>query len=63
MITLTIAPNTADFLTLTTANSTLSGYYQETTTLTGLGGATRTFTSAGSFKLKQISTIATLTTQ
>ena len=63
LITLTIAPNTADFLTLTTANSTLSGYYQETTTLTGLGGATRTFTSAGSFKLKQISTIATLTTQ
>lgn len=62
-ITLTVAPNTADFITLTTANSSLTGYYQETTTLSGLGGATRTFTSAGTFKLVQISPIATLTTQ
>ena len=63
VITLTVAPNTADFLTLTTANSALAGYYQETTTLTGLAGASRTFTSAGGFALKRISPIATLTTQ
>ena len=63
VITLTVAPNTADFITLTTANSTIAGYYQETTTLTGLGGATRTFSSSGTFALKQISPIATLTTQ
>ena len=63
VISLTVAPNTADFITLTTANSTLSGYYQETTTLSGLAGTARSFTSAGTFSLKQISPIATLTTQ
>lgn len=63
VITLTVAPNTLDFLTLTTANSALAGYYQETTTLTGLGGVPRTFTSAGTFTLTRISPIANLTQQ
>lgn len=61
-ITLSVQPNTADFNSLTAANSTLAGTYFETTTLTGLGGATRTFTSAGGFTLTRISPIATLTT-
>jgi len=62
-ITLTVAPNTSDFLSLTAGNTSLAGTYQETVTLTGLGGATRTFTSAGAFSLTRISPIATLTTQ
>ena len=62
-ITLTVAPNTSDFLSLTAGNTSLAGTYQETVTLTGLGGATRTFNSAGTFTLKRISPIATLTTQ
>jgi len=62
-ISLTVVPNTLDFLSLTTGNSSLGGTYQETTTLTGLAGATRTFTSAGTFTLKRISSITTLTTQ
>jgi len=62
-ITLSVQPNAADFNSLTTANSSLAGTYFETTTLTGLGGATRTFTSAGNFTLTCISPIATLTTQ
>jgi hypothetical protein len=62
-ITLNVLPNTTDFISLTTANSSLSGNYFETITLTGLGGATRSFSTAGSFKLTCISTIATLTIQ
>jgi len=62
-ITLTVAPNTSDFLSLTTGNTSLAGAYQEAVTLTGLGGATRSFTSAGTFSLTRISPIATLTTQ
>ena len=62
-ITLTVAPNTSDFLSLTAGNTSLAGTYQETVTLTGLGGATRSFSSAGTFSLTRISPIATLTTQ
>jgi len=62
-ITLTVAPNTSDFLSLTTGNTSLAGAYQETVTLTGLGGATRSFSSAGNFSLTRISPIATLTKQ
>ena len=61
-MTLFVAPNTMDFLTLTSGNTSLSGSYTETVTLTGLGGATRTFNSAGTFSLVRISQIATLTT-
>lgn len=62
-ITLSILPNTMDFLTLTTGNSKLGGAYNETITLTGLGGATRTYNTAGGFLLTRISPVATLTTQ
>lgn len=62
-ITLTVAPNTQDFLSLTKGNTSLAGVYQETITLTGLGGATRSFSTAGIFQLECVSTIATLTTQ
>lgn len=63
-ITLTVAPNTLDFLSLTKGNSSLAGTYQETMTLTGLSPANpRSFTTAGTFSLTRLSTIATLTTQ
>ncbi len=62
-ITLAVAPNTTDFLSLTKGNTSLAGAYQETITLTGLGGATRTFNTAGTFSLTRVSSIATLTTQ
>ena len=61
-ITLLVSPNTDDFLSLTTGNTSLAGSYLETVTLTGLGGAQRSFTSAGTFSLTRISPIATLTT-
>jgi hypothetical protein len=60
-ITLSVQPNTADFLSLTTANGSLTGAYSETITLTGAGA--RVFTTAGSFSLTCISPIATLTTR
>jgi hypothetical protein len=59
-ITLNVQPNTADFLSLTTANGSLTGTYSETITLTGAGA--RVFATAGSFSLTSISPIATLTT-
>jgi len=62
-ITLGVVANSADFISLTTANSSLSGNYSETITLTGLGGATKSYQTAGVFSLKQVSPIATLTTQ
>lgn len=63
VIQLAMVPNSTDFLSLTTANSSLSGYYYETITLAGLGGATRSYQTAGTFSLKQISSIPVLTTQ
>ena len=62
-ITLAITPPGNDFMSLTTANQTLSGNYFETITLTGLGGFPRTFNVTGGFALNRISPIAVLTTQ
>ena len=62
-ITLLVQPNTLDFLSLTKGSSSLSGQYTEVLTLTGVAGASRTYYTAGLFTLKQISPIATLTTQ
>jgi hypothetical protein len=62
-ITLGIMANTSDFISLTTANSSLAGNYNETITLTGLGGATKSYLTSGAFTLKRVSTISTLTTQ
>jgi len=62
-LTLLVSPNTQDFLTLTKGNTALGGQYTETITLTGLGGATRSYRTAGTFGLTRISTLSTLTTQ
>jgi len=62
-ITLSVVANSADFISLTTANTSLSGLYNETITLTGLKGATKSYQTSGAFILKQISPITTLTTQ
>ena len=62
-LTLLVAPNTQDFLTLTKGNTSLAGQYTETITLIGLGGATRSYRTAGTFGLTRISTVSTLTTQ
>lgn len=61
-ITLSVVANTADFISLTTANNSLSGNYNEAITLTGLGGATKSYQTAGAFSLKRVSTISTLAT-
>jgi hypothetical protein len=61
-ITLNVVANTLDFISLTTANSSLSGNYNETITLTGLGGTSKSYLTSGSFSLKRVSTIGTLTT-
>ena len=53
-ITLSIVPPGDDFTSLTTANRVLSGNYQETITLGGVAGATRTFNVAGSFTLTRL---------
>ena len=63
VITLSFLTNTNDFLSLTTANSTLSGLYRETISLTGFAGYTKSYQTIGRFALKQISPITTLTTQ
>jgi hypothetical protein len=63
VIQLTVAPGSSDFISLTTANSSLVGYYNETITLAGLGGATKSYQTAGTFSLKQLSPIPNLTTQ
>ncbi|HZM04170.1 MAG TPA: hypothetical protein VFC44_14255, partial [Candidatus Saccharimonadales bacterium] len=62
-ITLSLFANTNDFISLTSANSALSGVYNETISLHGLAGYTKTYQTAGSFSLQRISTISTLTTQ
>jgi len=50
-----------DFASRTAAGQSLSGTYLETITMTGLGGATRTFQVSGAFILSRISPIAILT--
>jgi hypothetical protein len=62
-ITLSLTASTNNFLNLTTANSVLSGLYNETITLKGLGGYAKTYQTAGTLSLQRISTISTLTTQ
>ena len=62
-ITLSVVANSTDFISLTMANRSLSGLYNETITLTGLGGATKSYQTSGAFSLKQVSPIGTLTTQ
>jgi hypothetical protein len=59
-ITLTISPPGNDFASLTQAGQSFSGVYQETITMTGLGGATRTFNTAGNFGLTRLSPISVL---
>jgi hypothetical protein len=63
VISLSLNGNTNDFLSLTTANTTLSGQYHETISLTGLAGHTNSYQTIGGFSLKQMSSISTLTTQ
>ena len=58
--TLTISPPNNDFASLTQAGQSFTGVYQETITMTGLGGATRTFNTAGSFGLTRLSPISVL---
>ena len=58
--TLTISPPNDDFASLTQAGQSFTGVYQETITMTGLGGATRTFNTAGSFGLTRLSPISVL---
>jgi hypothetical protein len=62
-ITLSVVANSTDFVSLTTANTSLLGLYNETITLTGLGGATKSYQTSGAFSLKQVSPISSLTTQ
>jgi hypothetical protein len=62
-ITLNIVANGNDFVSLTSASSSLAGAYQEVISLIGQGGFPRIFNTAGSFSLTRISPIATLTTQ
>ena len=59
-ITLTITPPGDDFTSLTAAGQSFSGNYNETITLTGLGGYQRSFAVAGAFALNRISRIPIL---
>ncbi|SPE59669.1 exported hypothetical protein [Verrucomicrobia bacterium] len=63
VISLSLMPNTNDFLSLTSANSTLAGQYNESITLTGLGGFSKSYQTIGAFSLTQISTLSTLVSQ
>ncbi len=62
-VNLFLTPNNLDFISLSKGNSQLAGQYTESITLTGVGGAQRTFNTAGIFLLQNISQTATLTTQ
>jgi hypothetical protein len=62
-ITLNVAAPGGDFASLTSSAQSISGNYSETITLTGLGGATRSFNVAGAFSLNRISNLATLARQ
>lgn len=63
VISLSMMPNTNDFLSLTSANSSLSGLYNESISLTGMGGFTKSYQTIGAFSLTQISTVSNLTTR
>ena len=62
VITLSIIANTNDFISLTAANSAMSGIYYETIALQGLSGYAKNYQTVGNFSLKRISPISTLTT-
>jgi hypothetical protein len=62
-ITLSVSPPAKDFASLTSASQSLVGYYLETMSLGGLGGAERDFYVRGIFSLNRISTIPTLNQQ
>ena len=51
-----------DFVSLTQSGSSLNGTYYETISLSGLGGATKSYQTAGTFILNRISTVPALTT-
>ena len=59
-INLTVSPPANDFASLTAAAQSLVGYYQETMSLGGLGGASRNFNVSGYFTLNRVSPISTL---
>jgi hypothetical protein len=60
VITLSLMPNTNDFISLTSASSSLSGLYNESISLKGLAGFQKNYQTIGAFSLKQISTISPL---
>jgi hypothetical protein len=60
-ITLSFTPPTDDFNSLTQSSDDLSGNYLEAITLQGINSQTRQYNVLGSFSLKRISDIATLT--
>lgn len=62
-ITLNVSPPANDFGSLTSVGQTLVGYYAETITVGGLGGASRNFHVSGIFALNRISPISTLNQQ
>ncbi|HXR06351.1 MAG TPA: hypothetical protein VN765_03415, partial [Candidatus Acidoferrum sp.] len=59
-ITLAISPPDNDFLSLTQASQTLAGAFTEAITMSGIGGASRTFNVAGTFSLTRVSPIGVL---
>ena len=62
-ISLKLNPSGTDFASLTSANQTMTGVYQESITLTGAGGTPRNFNVAGTFILTRITNIPILTQQ
>ena len=61
--TITLSPQSAgfDFASLTTGSQQRTGVYEETITISGTAGNSRTFKVIGSYLLNRISEIATLT--
>jgi hypothetical protein len=62
-ITLNVSPPGNDFASLTSVGQSLVGYYAETITVGGLGGASRNFYVSGIFSMNRISPISTLNQQ
>lgn len=58
---LVVSAPSDDFASLTAAGTRFNGQYNETITLTGKGGFTRSFDVSGVFTLNRISPVATLT--
>jgi len=63
VISLSLMPNTNDFISITSANTKLSGVYNESLSLTGFGGFTKNYHTIGYFSLTQISAVSNLTSQ